>query len=67
MPQHDNAYQMVLITQEGQGGDENLLEDERGRPAAFLTVSEAKRVAMSLGFTEDSIKLPKTKTPDTRD
>lgn len=59
MPQHVKAYQIDLIAQDGQGGGEELLEDERGRPAAFLSVSEARRVAVSLGLAEDNIELPK--------
>lgn len=58
IPQHVKAYQIVLIAQEGQGSGEELLEDERGRPAAFLSISEAKRVALSLGLVDGSIELP---------
>lgn len=56
IPKQTNTYQITLIAQEGQGGDEDVLEDGIGRPMIFRSVSEAMRMAQSLGFADDSIE-----------
>lgn len=59
IPNRTGAYQLVLVAQPGQGGEETLLEDGTGNVAVFQNLQDAQSKAKGLRFSAKQIELPK--------